>query len=102
MEALFLAGKQHETDRALGRRAAASQDARSLQNDHRSRAVVGRALGQVPRVQVRAQDYILIGLVRAADLANRVVNSKRAGDERVAALHLDASSCRGGTRPATA
>ena len=63
-----------------------------LQHDAAAGAVVGRALAEVPRVEVGADDDELVRLLAAADLADRVVDGDRAGDELVGDLDLDPRS----------
>ena len=90
VQPLLLAGEQDEADRPLAACVPQrGQDAGRLQHDAAAGAVVGRALAEVPRVEVGADDDELVRLLAAADLADGVVDRDRAGDELVADLHLD-------------
>ena len=91
MQPLLLAGEQDEPDRPLRLHAAPGDQPGRLQHDAAAGAVVRRALGQVPRVQVGADDDELVRLL-ARDLADRVVDRDRAGDELVGDLDLDLAS----------
>src|SRR5439155_10464782 len=86
---LLLAGEQAEPDRPLRRVALLGQGrdgAGGLQDDATAGAVVGGAGAEVPRVEVGADDYDLVRLLAPADLADRVVDRDRAGDELVVDL----------------
>ena len=60
-----------------------------LEHDAAAGAVVGGALGEVPRVEVGTDDDDLVRLLGAADLADGVVDRDRAGHEGVLDLGLD-------------
>src|SRR5207249_1683947 len=63
-------------------------------DDAAAGAVVGRALAEVPRIEMGADDDDLFGLVAATDFADDVVHDDRAGNELVGDVDLDARAGR--------
>ncbi len=72
VEALLFAGEQHETNRAP--RLHSRTDNRIGGSEHagRARAIVSTSFGEIPGVEVRANDENLLGIFAAADFADHV------------------------------
>src|SRR5207244_12941712 len=90
IQALFFARNETKTNGALRLHAAPGKDARGLQNYARARTIIGRALGQVPGIEMGADDDEFFGLVTAAKLSDRVVDGDGPRDQLVVDLQLDA------------
>ena len=68
---LLLAGKQDEGDGAFRLPSQRLQGPCCLQRGHSSGAVVERALAEVPRIEMSADDYAFFGVLAALDFSNR-------------------------------
>src|SRR5207244_2902631 len=77
VQALLLAGEEDEADRPLRPDRAPGDDAGRLEDDRAAGAVVRRAVAEVPRVEVGTDDDVLVGLLAAPDLADRVEHLDR-------------------------
>ncbi len=88
-QALLLAGKQDEADRALGLQAELLERARGFQHYHRPRAIIGGASAQVPGVQMRAENHHLAGPLAAGDFRDGVIHLDGLLAEGIGDLEFD-------------
>ena len=91
VEPLLLTAPQADADRAPGLDAHRREDARGLDHDRRTRAVVLAALGAgtVPGVEVGRDDHHLIGELGARDLGDDVEDREGALGEPVDEIGLE-------------
>ncbi len=88
-QALLLAAPDHEPDGPPRLRAGLHEDAGGFKRRGDARAVIGRAGGAIPRVDVAADDHVFIGQLDARDIGDHVVERDRALLEVVADVELE-------------
>jgi hypothetical protein len=82
-EPFLLAGPVADTDGPLGTRIRLLQDAHRLEHREASGAVVGRARRAVPRIEVRGEQHVLVGLLGAGNGGDGVEHRLLAEELRI-------------------
>src|SRR6185312_9303403 len=70
--ALFLTAPVADENGALGVRIYLLENPHRFQHGDGARSIIGRAGGAIPRIEVRREHHVLVGLLRSLDLGDRV------------------------------